>query len=329
MFLSMSTNVRTIADLARLVNVSPSTISRVFNNDPKISSRTRTKVLELARKHDFTPVRRNRSVSNRELRILMVTPSMNPKTPHIIEEAMELINGISSAFIGARRILEVLNSDELLEKMKDGMRIGDGVISVFHKIGVNIRLKLEEAGIPYIHLNRTVSPYVSTNDFKGFSLLAAHLAARGYKAPAYLDFGLHPRSDERKAAYRGSMFHYFPDVEHLIIDNLQPADVSPDLLRPIRKQGADALMCFNDETALRAFGACAEAGISIPGDLAITGCDDVPAAGLSTPRLTTVKLPIYHIANLAGRWLRDVIRDRDTPPISLEITGELIIGGST
>ncbi len=101
------------------------------------------------------------------------------------------------------------------------------------------------------------------------------------------------------------------------------------LLRTCINQDCDALMCFNDETALRAYAACTEGGIRIPEDLAITGYDDVPAARLSTPRLTTVKLPIYHVSQLAGRWLRDVIRDRDTPPISLEVTGELIVGGST
>jgi len=88
-------------------------------------------------------------------------------------------------------------------------------------------------------------------------------------------------------------------------------------------------MCFNDEVALRVYSACSAAGIRIPADLAVTGYDDLPAATLSHPRLTTLKLPVYYVAQLAGRWLKNIIRDRDTPPISLEITGELIIGGST
>ena len=325
----MSDKVRTIGDLARLVEVSPSTVSRVFNNDPKISARTRQKVLDVAREHDFTPSRRKRSVSNRELRILLVTPAPDPQIPHIMEEAMTLFNGLSNAFIGSRRILEVMNSEELTINMEGGRRIGDGVVSVFHKLGDEICIKLKNAGIPYIHLNRTVSPYVSTNDFKGFSILAAHLSTKGYRKPAYLGFSRHPRSEERKAAYLGAMIRLFPGVDSLIEEISLPTEVTPGLLRSIIDRGADALMCFNDEMALRIFVACTEAGITIPEDLAVTGYDDVPAASLSNPRLTTVKLPIYHVAHLAGRWLRDIIRDRDTPPISLEITGELIVGGST
>lgn len=325
----MSAQVRTIGDLARLVEVSPSTISRVFNNDPKISARTRQKVLDVAKEHDFTPSRRKRSVLNRELRILLVTPAPDPQIPHIMEEAMSLFDGLSNAFIGSRRILEVMNSEELTQNMEGGRRIGDGVVSVFHKLGDEICIKLKNAGIPYIHLNRTVSPYVSTNDFKGFSVLASHLATRGYRKPAYLGFTRHPRSEERKAAYLGAMILLFPGVDPLVEEISLPTEVTSELLLSIIDRGADALMCFNDESALRTYVACSEAGITIPDDLAITGYDDVPAASLSNPRLTTVKLPIYHVAHLAGRWLRDIIRDRDTPPISLEITGELIVGGST
>ncbi len=325
----MSPTVRTIEDLARLVEVSPSTISRVFNNDPRISTKTRKKVLDLAREHDFTPVQRKRSVSNRELRILLVTPSLNPQTPHIMDEAMMLFDGLSNAFTGARRILEVMNSDELMENMRGGRHIGDGVVSVFHKLGDIIREKLEKAGIPYIHLNRTIVPYVASNDYKGFSMIAAHLAQRGYKKPAFVDFGLHPRSVERRAAYLSGMIQNFPDIQPYIVELPQPDMIDSALLRTCINQDCDALMCFNDETALRAYAACTEGGIRIPEDLAITSYDDVPAARLSTPRLTTVKLPIYHVSQLAGRWLRDVIRDRDTPPISLEVTGELIVGGST
>jgi LacI family transcriptional regulator len=325
----MSVDVRTIEDLSKLVKVSSSTISRVFNNDPKISARTRNKVLEVAKEHDFTPSRRKRSVSNRELRILLVTPAPDPDIPHIMDEAMSLFDGLSNAFAGAKRILEVMNSAELTDKMQSGHRIGDGVISVFYKLDTDICEKLKQAGIPYIHLNRTVSPYVSSNDFKGFSLLAEHLVTRGYKNPAYLGFALHPRSEERKAAYIGAMARTYGGTKPLIEEIPQPGCVSSGLMELIVSRGADALMCFNDEVALRAYSACSAAGIRIPEDLAITGYDDVPAATLSHPRLTTLKLPVYYVAQLAGRWLRDVIRDRDTPPISLEITGELIIGGST
>jgi DNA-binding LacI/PurR family transcriptional regulator len=325
----MSVKVRTSEDLAKLVKVSSSTISRVFNNDPKISAPTRKRVLEVAKEHDFTPSRRKRSVSNRELRILLVTPAPDPDIPHIMDEAMSLFDGLSNAFADTKPVLEVMNSAELTEKMQSGHRIGDGVISVFYKLDFDICGKLKQAGIPYIHLNRTVSPYVSSNDFKGFLLLAEHLVKKGYKNPFYLGFTLHPRSEERKAAYIGAMSRTYGGKEPLIEEVPQPGFVTSDLIEAIVGRGADALMCFNDEMALRVYSACSAAGIRIPEDLAVTGYDDVPAATLSHPRLTTLKLPIYYVAQLAGRWLKDIIRDRDTPPISLEITGELIIGGST
>lgn len=325
----MSITVRTINDLAKLVDFSSSTISRVFNNDPKISEKTRKIILDAAKEHNFTPLRRKRSLTNKELKVLLVTPPPDPRIPHIMDEAMLLFEGLTNAFIDSRRILEVMNSDELAENIDGGRHIGDGIISVFMKLEDNIYGKLKEAGVPCIHLNRTVPPYVSSNDFKGFLILAEHLKARGYQKPAFIDFADHPRSRERKAAYIAAMISLYNSSEMLIEEIPHPSTVTVEMVQSLIERGADALMCFNDEMALRVYAACSEGGIRIPEDLAVTGYDDVPAAELSYPRLTTVKLPVYHIARLAGRWLRDVIIDRDTPPISLEVTGNLIVGGST
>lgn len=325
----MSVVVRTIADLAEIVNVSPSTISRVFNNNPKISDQTRKKVLDSAKEYGFTPVRRKRSVSNRELRILLVTPPPDPDIPHVMDEAMSLFNGLSNAFAGATRILEVMNSEELALSIEGERRIGDGVISVFLKLDEGICKKLKQAGVPYIHLNRTVPPYVSSNDFKGFSILAEHLNEKGYRKPAYIGFAMHPRSEERRSACIGAMNRLYDIGEKLVEEIPHPRMVTLELVQSLIDRGADVLLCFNDEIALRVYAVCSEARIKIPEDVAVTGYDDIPAAELSHPRLTTVRLPVYHIAQLAGRWLRDVIRDRDTPSISLEVTGELIVGAST
>jgi LacI family transcriptional regulator len=325
----MGSIIRTIDELARLIDVSPSTVSRVFNNNPKISGRTRQRVLDAASEHGFKPNSRKRPVSNRELRIILVTPAPSPHIPHVMEEAMALFEGLSASFIGARRILEVVNILELAIMVENERRVGDGVVSIFNNIGEDIGKKLDRAGIPYIHLNRTEVPYVASNDFKGFTKLLHHLFDRSYARPAFLNYSGHPRSEERRTAYLAAMLVKYPGVLPVVEEAGHSGDITPDLIRSIRSRGSDALLCFNDEFALRASAAARDAGIDIPGNLAITGYDDIPAASLCHPRLTTVRLPVFQLANLAGNWLRNAIRDKEKPLIALEVTGELVVGKST
>ena len=57
-----------------------------------------------------------------------------------------------------------------------------------------------------------------------------------------------------------------------------------------RADGPSAVYAFNDEYAMAAIAALAQAGVAIPDRVAVLGCDDSPAARLIRPRLTTIRL---------------------------------------
>ena len=66
-----------------------------------------------------------------------------------------------------------------------------------------------------------------------------------------------------------------------------------------------AVFCANDLMAIGAMDAAREHGLSIPGDLALVGYDDIEAATLVSPSLTTVVNPAYEAGQAAGRLLLD------------------------
>jgi len=68
-----------------------------------------------------------------------------------------------------------------------------------------------------------------------------------------------------------------------------------------------ALVCVNDRTALGAYAALADAGLSIPADVSVVGFDNVPMASFVRPTLTTVAVPTYEIGQAALRLLRDAL----------------------
>lgn len=68
-----------------------------------------------------------------------------------------------------------------------------------------------------------------------------------------------------------------------------------------------AVFCANDLMAIGAMDSIREVGLAIPDDIAIMGFDDIDAASLVTPALTTVFNPAYQIGEIAGRYLLERI----------------------
>jgi LacI family transcriptional regulator len=70
------------------------------------------------------------------------------------------------------------------------------------------------------------------------------------------------------------------------------------------------VFCCNDLMALGAVDAAAALGLSVPGDVAVAGFDDLEWSSLIRPRLTTVTNPAYDIGRSAGRLLLDRMSGR-------------------
>ena len=89
----------------------------------------------------------------------------------------------------------------------------------------------------------------------------------------------------------------------------------------------DAVFAASDLIAIGAMRALAEAGLSIPGDVAVVGFDDIPAASLTSPPLTTVMQDMRH----AGVALVETVMAQveDKPPPSPFLPTRLVVRGST
>jgi len=64
-----------------------------------------------------------------------------------------------------------------------------------------------------------------------------------------------------------------------------------------------AVFCANDLMAIGALDAARALGLAVPGDVAVLGVDDIDAAGLVSPALTTVRVPAQEIGRVAGEQL--------------------------
>ena len=81
----------------------------------------------------------------------------------------------------------------------------------------------------------------------------------------------------------------------------------------VASRSFDGLFCYNDEMAVGALKALAEAGVRVPEEVKVVGFDDLPLAGYTTPPLTTVAQPVEEVAHAALALLTRRLADPDAP----------------
>jgi LacI family transcriptional regulator len=88
-----------------------------------------------------------------------------------------------------------------------------------------------------------------------------------------------------------------------------------------------ALFCYNDLVAIGALQACLELGLSVPVDLAVVGFDDIPAAALVSPALTTCRVQRHELGAQATRLLLERVGGK-LDHSKVVLTPELVVRAS-
>jgi LacI family transcriptional regulator len=90
-----------------------------------------------------------------------------------------------------------------------------------------------------------------------------------------------------------------------------------------------ALFAYNDLVAVGALRACEEAGLNVPRDLAIIGCDDIPLAALVSPALTTIHIPTYNLGQHTMNLLLQMVEQGQDIRQSIVVSPHLVIRDSS
>ncbi|MEV4641493.1 LacI family DNA-binding transcriptional regulator [Actinoplanes sp. NPDC049548] len=90
-----------------------------------------------------------------------------------------------------------------------------------------------------------------------------------------------------------------------------------------------AIVCFNDKVAVGVFAAASERGLKVPGDLSVTGFDDIDLAKATTPPLTTVRQPLEEMGRIAVGLMIRLLEQHQLEALHVELATELVVRGST
>lgn len=314
-----------IKDVARYANVSPTTVSHVLNGRGRVAPETRDRVLEVAQRLGYTASAHAQQLVTRRSRIIAIQmPDLDangrgtallPKSES--EYFLELINGAAAAATDAKYALIVVSPGVDASSMHsfgvDGMIIVDPKGSEqFLQSSFADQYPVVTTGEPVVAAGRPC--FVVDNDHEAAAReIFEHFAAQGRSQPAII-------TDTTSRSYIRDIQHAYG--EWCNANNVRPATVAVAEASPIEmgkalaslRNGpspADAIYTSSDECAIALLDAAREAGVSVPGELALASAVDSSILRVTNPPVTGVFLHPRDIGARAVESLTDLIARKD------------------
>jgi DNA-binding LacI/PurR family transcriptional regulator len=325
-----------IKDIARLANVSHSTVSRALHRSPLVSAATAARIREIAERSGYRVSAAARSlVTSRSGTIGVVVTSIADPF------AGEVLVGIEDAASEHEYVVILANSNAEPEREIRVVRTFeerrvDGIIVTSSRVGAVYADLLTHTRVPIVLLNNqhpSEFMHAVTIDNSGAALNAVrHLVGLGHRRIAYIGDRFGCQSDtERFGGYREALdAAYLPFEPGYVVHGDGKPGGGAEAVAALMKQtkAPTAVFCYNDMTALGAIGALRAMGLAVPGDVSVVGFDDLFVAQYCVPPLTTVRQPMREMGRLALDTLMRLTAGAEVAPAS-KVRGELIVREST
>ncbi len=312
-----------IEDIARMVGVSHSTVSRALHNSSLISVEVRERIQQLAREMGYTPNAIARSLQNQQTNTigLVVTSIADPFFGDVAKGIEEVAQAA-----GFSIVLSISHNDPdqeiaiietLHQRRVDGVLVAASRISDIHKE------RLDRIQVPTILINSQVTSqhkllrWIMTDNFEGAKLAVEHLLQLGHRTIGYLGIQSRPISNQQRCegyqqalAEAGILHQNTWVVSSGDASYEEDVAVGQSLLPRLLDVGVTAVFCYNDMIAIGVLLGCRERGIIIPQEFSVVGFDDIQIADYVTPPLTTIHQPKVQLGQQATQMLLDLLNTR-------------------
>jgi len=301
-------------DIAALAGVSQPTVSRALSGNPAVSEATRARVLAAAAELNYKVDKNASGLRRRHSRTLALLffeellPGDAQINPFYLSLLGPMVRRCAEHGYDLLISFQQLSSNWHLD-YEDSHK-ADGIILLGYGDYLEYRPKLEqliERGAHFVRwgaategqLGATVS---SDNEQGGFDA-TTHLLQQGRRRIAFVGTAEpgYPEFLERWRGYGRALRAAGIAPDQNLCVNADPSEESGvEAVAELLKRGApfDAIFAASDVAAIGAMHALQSHGYVIPADVAVVGFDDIPAASLSTPRLTTVAQDPHRAAEM-------------------------------
>lgn len=331
-----------LEDIAEMAGVSRSTVSRVLNEDPRVSDTVRARVRQVIKETRYHPNAAARSLATHRSNIIgLVFPRVftmmfsDPWASVLIKGCIE---GSERTDLSLIHMLvstdDQVAVDRFFERSVMGRHL-DGVILASHVVGDRLVERLQESDFPYVLVGRDAectANFVDIDNRQATRVATEHLLAHGYRnllhvsGPPDLVTALDRQRGFFDAIDAAGLDRSLFRVECGYFEQATAYDLAYRFLR--QPNPPEAVVAANDAMAIGVLQAARDLGIEVPGQLAIVGFDDIDMNRLFRPHMTTIRQPSDALGRTAVRMLADMISNPSPEPVQQWVAAELIVRGS-
>lgn len=318
----------TMNDVAKAAGVSVASVSRVINNSGYVSPELRARILNAMEELKYYPNAIARSLATKKTKTLglLISNVMNPFFTAVVR-------GIEDSAHARGYNLILCNTDENPQKERNYLgvlcsRQVDGLIITPCEKNSEYIAALVEAGTHVVLLDRSMSntnaDYVGIDNEAAAYVATEHLLSLGNSRIGLVAGApMVSTGRDRVAGYRRALADQGVDSDDNLVkftDFKEESGYEKTLELLSLHDPPTAIFATNNLLTLGALRAVSALGLSIPGDVALVGFDDIPWGQFVSPPLTTVVQPAYRLGKEAGSLLIDRCSGIETgPPKSIVI----------
>ena len=330
----------TIYDLAKALNISPSTVSRGLKNHPHIKKETKKKILTTAREMGY---QHNQFASNLRQKhtntIGVVVPKLNSYFMATVISGIEKItseNGygliISQSQESWKKEISCIST--LFNSRVDGLLVS---LSFDTKNMDHFNIILNK-DIPIVFFDRVADCYGCMNividNYKAGYEATSHLIEQGCKRIMHMGGNLLRNVySERFRGYKQALDDNKIEIDqNLIILSDLSIEAGKEIAKKILKimPRPDGIFASNDASAVAIIVELEKAGVKIPDEIAVVGFNNEPISQVVQPNLSTVNYPAMEIGEIAATSLINKLKNSQSDNLStIVLKHNLIIRNSS
>ncbi len=314
----------TLKDIARMVGVSESTVSRAVNNKPGVGKKTRAEIMKVVKEYNFRPNQLAQGLAKKETHIIaLILSDLNaPGYTEIIKNIEKVANSRGYQVI-------LCNTSNDLDKEKTYLQLVthnrvDGAIIIGGELADKNILNVALNDDDFIILVNCLSeemliPTVLVDNSRGGYIATSHLLQQGLTRIAILmgsakDF----LESEKLEGYKQALQDQgLPVIEELIMETeaTREAGYKSFLAMVENERYPQAFFVTNDLMAVGLIEAIKMGGYFVPDDFAIVGYGESLINSIISPPLTVVAEPLKELGEISTEFLINLINNK--PPEEL------------
>ncbi len=326
----------TLERIAELCGVSKSTVSRVVNDDPRVSEATREHVLSVVRREGYRPNLAARGLVSGKTNVIAAV------LPGAVDDVLidpffvSLLHGMAVAADERDHFVMLsLGETSFRHSVDEVARQGvdAGIVFVADQVDDPLLEPLLATETPMVSVGRSDDDrvsYVDVDNRGSAQQITSHLLRMGRRRVAFIGGpSFAPAAIARLDGYRSALEAFDQPINDDLIDDGDFSEAGGRAaMRRLLEHQPDAVFAASDRMAAAALNEIRSAGLAVPDDIALAGFDDMPLAAEMEPALTTIRQRPQKLGAAALSLLLDVIAEPKAPAKRVILPTELVVRAS-